>query len=88
MGLGDVAELATVLHGREYWRSVSDNRLLRRYERARRTEVTATGLAMDGLQQLFYKDGSPWQTLRNWGMKGFEHSGMTKDWAARYAMGL
>jgi len=26
--------------------------------------------------------------LRNWGMKGFEHSGMTKDWAARYAMGL
>jgi len=88
LGLGDVAELATVLHGREYWRSVSDTRLLRRYERARRTEVTATGLAMDGLQQLFYKDGSPWQTLRNWGMKGFEHSGMTKDWAARYAMGL
>ncbi len=88
LGLGDVAELASVLQGREYWRSVGDNRLLRRYERARRTEVAATALAMDGLQQLFSKDGSAWQTLRNWGMNGFERSGLAKDWAARYAMGL
>ena len=88
LGLGDVAELASVLHSREYWRSVGDAKLLRRYERARRTEVTATALAMDGLQQLFSKDGNVWQSLRNWGMKGFEHSGLAKDWAARYAMGL
>lgn len=88
LGLGDVAELANVLHSREYWRSVGDNKLLRRYERARRTEVAASALAMDGLQQLFCKDGSIWQSLRNWGMKGFEHSGPAKDWAARYAMGL
>jgi 2-polyprenyl-6-methoxyphenol hydroxylase-like FAD-dependent oxidoreductase len=67
---------------------VSDTKLLRRYERARRTEVSATALAMDGLQQLFCKDGTAWQLLRNWGMKGFEHSGLAKDWAARYAMGL
>lgn len=88
LGLGDVAELASVLHGRDYWRPVSDVRLLRRYERARRTEVTATGLAMDALQQLFSKDGSTWQSLRNWGMNGFANSGPVKDWAARYAMGL
>lgn len=88
LGLGDVAELATILHQREYWRSVGDTKLLRRYERARRTEVSATALAMDGLQQLFSKDGNAWQMLRNWGMTGFEHSGLAKDWAARYAMGL
>jgi 2-polyprenyl-6-methoxyphenol hydroxylase-like FAD-dependent oxidoreductase len=88
LGLGDVAELASVLHSREYWRSVGDNKLLRRYERARRTEVAASALAMDGLQQLFSKDGNVWQSLRNWGMKGFEHSGPAKAWAARYAMGL
>jgi 2-polyprenyl-6-methoxyphenol hydroxylase-like FAD-dependent oxidoreductase len=88
LGLGDVAELADVLHKREYWRPVGDTKLLRRYERARRTEVSATALAMDGLQQLFSKDGSPWQSLRNWGMTGFEHSGIAKEWAARYAMGL
>jgi len=43
---------------------------------------------MDALQQLFSKNGAAWQTLRNWGMTGFEHSGLAKDWAARYAMGL
>lgn len=88
LGLGDVAELAQVLHGREFWRSVGDIRLLRRYERARRTEVSATAVAMDGLQQLFSKDGSAWQKLRNWGMSGFERSGPAKHWAAKYAMGL
>ncbi|MDD2924854.1 FAD-dependent monooxygenase [Rhodoferax sp.] len=88
LGLGDVAELARILHGRAYWRPVSDHKLLRQYERARRTEVSATGLAMDGLQQLFSRNGDTWQTLRNWGMTGFEHSGLAKDWAARYAMGL
>lgn len=88
LGLGDVAELASILHAREYWRPLSDTRLLRRYERARRTEVSATALAMDGLQQLFSKNGSTWQALRNWGMKGFEHSGLAKQWAARHAMGL
>ena len=88
LGLGDVAELVSILHKREYWRPISDTRLLRRYERARRSDVSATALAMDGLQQLFSKDGSTWQALRNWGMNGFEHSGLAKDWAARYAMGL
>ncbi len=88
LGLGDVAELARILHGRAYWRPASDIKLLRQYERARRTEVAATDLAMDGLQRLFSKDGNSWQTLRNWGMRGFEYSGMAKQWAARQAMGL
>ncbi len=88
LGLGDVVELAKILHGRAYWRPVGDAKLLRQYERARRTEVATTDLAMDGLQQLFSKDGNSWQTLRNWGMRGFEHSGMAKQWAARQAMGL
>ena len=35
LGLGDAAELARVLHEREYWRSPGDEKLLRRYERAR-----------------------------------------------------
>jgi hypothetical protein len=28
------------------------------------------------------------QTLRNWGMKGFERSGPLKQWVARKAMGV
>ena len=43
---------------------------------------------MDGLQQLFTRTEAPLQTLRNWGMRNFERSGLLKDWAARQAMGL
>ena len=88
LGLGDVAELARILHGKAYWRAVNDHKLLRQYERARRAEVNATALAMDSLQQLFFTNSPTWQALRNWGMNGFERSGLAKQWAARYAMGL
>lgn len=88
LGLGDVAELARILQGRAYWRAVNDHKLLRQYERARRAEVHATALAMDGLQQLFFTNNPTWQALRNWGMNGFERSALAKQWAARYAMGL
>jgi 2-polyprenyl-6-methoxyphenol hydroxylase-like FAD-dependent oxidoreductase len=43
---------------------------------------------MDGLQQLFSRDGAPWQAVRNWGMNGFERSGLVKQWVARQAMGF
>ena len=88
LGLADVAELADIMHTRAYWRPVNDLKLLRRYERSRRVEVTAVDFAMTSLQQLFGKEGAGWQRLRNWGMQGFDLSGMTKQWAARQAMGL
>ena len=88
VGLGDVAELARVLHARDYWRSVGDTRLLRRYERARQADVLAMGTTTDTLQQLFARDGSPWQALRNWGLRGVDRSGPLKAWLARQAMGL
>ena len=88
LGLGDAVALARVLHGREYWRSVADLRLLRRYERERRAALLPVGMATDGLQQLFGRTDGPWQLLRNWGMKGFEHSGVVKSFVTRGAMGL
>ena len=45
------------------------------------------GLTLDGLQQLFSKDGAAWQAARNWGMNCFERSGLVKQWVARQAMG-
>lgn len=87
LGLSDVAALAKTLHQREYWRSVGDEKLLRRYERSRKAEVILVDTTMDGLQRLFYQEGAAWQSLRNWGMNGFEHSGLIKQWVARQAMG-
>jgi 2-polyprenyl-6-methoxyphenol hydroxylase-like FAD-dependent oxidoreductase len=88
LGLADVGILAEILGKRDYWRSVDDIRLLRRYERSRKAEVIYMGAAMDGLQQLFSQSSAPVQTLRNWGMNGFEHSGVIKQWVARQAMGF
>jgi 2-polyprenyl-6-methoxyphenol hydroxylase-like FAD-dependent oxidoreductase len=88
LGLADAAELASVLNDREYWRSVGDVRLLRRYERARRTAVLSMTLATDGLQQLFAYRSDPLPALRNWGMLGFDRTRFVKQWVARQAMGL
>lgn len=88
LGLADVQALAEVLRTRDYWRSVADQRLLRRYERERKAALLPMGLATDGLQQLFARQEAPWQALRNWGMKGFESSGPLKDFVARRAMGM
>ena len=87
LGLSDVAALATTLGQREYWRSVDDEKLLRRYERSRKAEVMVMDATMDGLQRLFSRPGASWQSARNWGMNGFERSGLLKLWVARQAMG-
>ncbi|MDM0012336.1 FAD-dependent monooxygenase [Variovorax sp. J22P168] len=88
LGLADVAALAEVIRTRDYWRSVGDARLLRRYERARRTDVLSMSLATDGLQQLFAHSADPLPALRNWGMRGFDRTRLVKNWIARQAMGL
>ena len=87
LGLADARELAQVLHQREYWRGVGDLRLLRRYERARKSDVLAMGATTDGLQQLFAQSAGPWAQLRNWGMTGFDRTAWLKQWVARQAMG-
>ena len=87
LGLGDIEKLATILHERAFWRPVNDIKLLRSYERARKTEVAATDFAMTGLQQLFSKPNAKVKSLRNWGMHGFEISGPAKKWVAHQVMG-
>ncbi|HZN46416.1 MAG TPA: FAD-dependent monooxygenase [Ramlibacter sp.] len=87
LGLADAEMLAQVLHEREYWRGLGDEKLLRRYERARKADVLAMAWTTDGLQQLFALPAEPVAWLRNWGMRGFDHSGPVKRWVVRQAMG-
>ncbi|MDP1685011.1 FAD-dependent monooxygenase [Hydrogenophaga sp.] len=87
VGLADAAELARVLHEREYWRDLGDLKLLRRYERARAADVNAMGWVTDGLFGLFAHSDSRVQALRNWGLNSFNRSGPVKRWLARQAMG-
>jgi 2-polyprenyl-6-methoxyphenol hydroxylase-like FAD-dependent oxidoreductase len=88
LGLGDVEELVQLLTGRAYWRGVDDLRLLRRYERARKSDFALVGQTGNALQQLFAQSHPAVRALRNCGMNGFEQSGPLKRWVARRAMGL
>jgi ubiquinone biosynthesis UbiH/UbiF/VisC/COQ6 family hydroxylase len=88
LGLADAAELARILDGRPPWRGVGDARLLRQYERTRKAECAAIGHTGDVLQQLFTHPHPAVQSMRNWGMQGFERSGPLKHWIARRAMGV
>jgi len=87
LGLADVAALAQVLRGKEYWRGLHDLKLLRRYERARQAQVQTMGWVTDGLQWLFGQPGPMWSPLRNWGLSGFDRSGPLKRWMTAQAMG-
>lgn len=90
LGLADVAELAQVLKTRathNYWRSVGDRYFLRRFERARKADMLPTWIACDGLQRLFSHPSPGVQTLRNWGMNGFNRLAPLKAWVMQCAMG-
>lgn len=88
LGLADTACLAGVLAQRESWRALGDEKLLRRYERARKADVATMGAVTDGLHGIFAQNKGPWQMLRNLGMSGFAHSGPLKNWMVRRATGL
>ena len=88
LGLADIAELASLIRQREPWRAVSDLRLLRRYERARKAGMALMEAGLDGLQLFFSQDPTAWGKLRSFGLNTVERAGPVKMWAARQAMGL
>ncbi len=87
VGLGDVATLAGVLQTREYWRDPGDIKLLRRYERARKAAFAQMALATEGLYGLFGHADGRIQTLRRWGLRGFDRLPPLKRWAIQQATG-
>jgi 2-polyprenyl-6-methoxyphenol hydroxylase-like FAD-dependent oxidoreductase len=86
VGLGDALELNQVIQAKEFWRPLSDPKLLRRYERARQADVMAMGFVTDSLQTLFAHPAMPLQKLRNWSMTSFNQLGPLKKWMASQAM--
>ena len=89
LGLADAQDLSNVMASRraaDYWRPVSDRRLMRRYERARKAEMLPTWVACDGLQRLFAHPHATVQSLRNWGLSAFNQASPLKRWALQQAM--
>ena len=73
LGLGDVASLTRVLVGREAWRPLGDEALLRRYARERAGPTLAMARLTDGLLHLFAQPQPALRELRNRGMTLLNH---------------
>ena len=87
VGLADAAALAQTLAARPAFRSAGDMRLLRSWERERRSHWQRMRLATDGIQRLFTHDAAVAQFARHWGMRAFNGLPPLKNLAVRAAQG-
>jgi 2-polyprenyl-6-methoxyphenol hydroxylase-like FAD-dependent oxidoreductase len=87
LGLADVATLARVIGERESWRSLGDERLLRRYASERLAPTWAMGEVTDGLLRLFSHESPALRELRNRGLTLVNRLTPVKRWLTSQALG-
>jgi 2-polyprenyl-6-methoxyphenol hydroxylase-like FAD-dependent oxidoreductase len=86
LGLGDVAALVRVISGRETWRTLGDEKLLRRYARERAAPTWAMGQVTDGLLDLFSQQAPVLRELRNRGLGLVDRLPPLKRWLTARAL--
>jgi len=86
LGLADVVALVGVLKARESWRSLGDEKLLRRYARERVAPTWAMGQLTGGLLQLFSHQAPALRELRNRGLTLVNQLSPLKRWLAAQAL--
>ena len=87
-GLRDVASLVNMVKRKEPFRDLGDMTLLRRYERARRSDIQKLSFATDSLQRLFSWPGGLMRSVRNAGLTLFNQNSFLKRLLVAYAQGL
>ena len=88
LGLMDCAVLAQVLKDCGVPRNFGDMKVLRRYERWRRSENLLAGAGLDALERLFSYASGPIPAARRFGLGAVERLPMLKRRLARQALGL
>jgi len=86
LGLADVAALVDVISNREPWRSLGDEKLLRRYARERVAPTWAMGQVTDGLLNLFSNEAPALRELRNRGLSLVNRLSPLKRWLTARAL--
>jgi len=86
LGLADVAALSRVIAGREPWRDLGHEKLLRRYARERLVPTWAMRQMTDGLLQLFAHPNPTVRELRNRGLTLVNHLSPLKRWLTARAL--
>ncbi len=87
LGLADVEALVDVIVAREAWRTLDDEKLLRRYARARLTPTWAMGELTDSLLRGFASQAPVIARLRNEGLRLVDRAGPIKKWLTARALG-
>lgn len=86
LGFRDAIALTEVLAQCSPQRSPGDIMLLRRYERARKTDIMAMRYLTDGLYQLFASEQRLVKQLRNWGLHFTNRQALVKKRLVKQAM--
>ena len=86
LGLADVASLARVIREREAFRTLGDEKLLRRYARDRYLATRAMGQVTRGLLDLFAHPASAVRMARNRGLGWIDALSPVKKWLASQAL--
>lgn len=87
LGFQDARELGELLANAEPWRDIGDERLLARYQRARREETVLMQATTDSLRRLFRASPPGLRTLRNFGLNLTDNLPVVKNALIRYALG-
>ena len=88
LGFQDARVLAELLASTKPWHDIGDERLLRRYQRARAEEIMLMQTTTDRLRQLFKTDLPGAAPLRNAGLNLTNTLPFVKNALARYALGV
>lgn len=86
LGFRDAVALAETLAIRKRQEDLGSYMLLRRYERARKTDMLEMQLLTHGLNWLFESDSPALQTLRNWGMQALDQQSLLKRLLVKQAV--
>ena len=87
LGFQDAKELAALLEATPPWQDIGDERLLRRYQRARREETLLMQTTTDALRRLFRANPPGLKPLRNLGLGLTNALPFAKNLLVRYALG-
>ena len=87
LGFQDARELATLLAATQPWQDIGAERLLQRYQRARREETVLLQTTTDSLHRLFQSSSPGLSSLRNFGLSLTDGLPFIKNALVRYALG-
>lgn len=78
LGFRDIVDLTQILSCRHLYQPINDSGLLKRYTRARKTDLSNMLMLTNGLYHLFESQNPAMQKVRNWGLSATNQQAVRK----------